>query len=154
MRSAAGIQKGFTLIELVVAMVIIALLAGIAIPSYMESVRKAKRNQAQIAVTGLAHALERYFTNCNTYNGSAAAPCAATIDASNVPTIYPANVPQTGTAFYALTVAIPTGGASYTITASAVTGGQMDGDKCGNFTYTSDGLKGVTGTAAVTDCWK
>ena len=156
MRSTPEKNQGFTLIELIIAMAIIAVLARIAIPAYMESVRKAKRSQAQVAVTGLAQSLERYFTNCNSYN-STTAPCTASINASNVPTIYPPNVPQSGTAFYTLTVVIPAGGASYTITAAPVSGGQMAGDKCGSFTYTSDGAKGLSGQTTgvvVTDCWK
>ena len=154
MSKRAGLwsQRGFTLIELMITLVIIAVLARIAIPSYMESVRKAKRAQAQVAITGLAQALERNFTNTNTY--ATKADGSSTVDASNQPVIYPASVPTTGTAFYTLTVTFPGGATTYLITATPISGGQMAGDKCGNFTYDSSGLKGVTGTAAVADCWK
>jgi type IV pilus assembly protein PilE len=152
MRTQLRVQKGFTLIELIIAIVIIGILASIAIPSYLESVMKSKRTQAQVAITGLAQALERNFTNTNTY--ATKPDSTSTVDASNQPTIYPAAVPPSGTAFYTLTIVIPAGGASYTISATPIAGGQMAGDKCGAFTYTSSGAQGVTGTAAVTDCWK
>lgn len=149
-------QQGFTLVELIIAMAIIALLARIAIPAYMESVNRGKRAQAQVAVTGLAQSFERYFSNCNSYNSSTCV-LGASINASNAPTIYPPSVPATGTAFYTLTVNIPAGGASYTISATPVAGGSMANDKCGTFTLASDGTKNITGQAAgvaITDCWK
>jgi type IV pilus assembly protein PilE len=155
MRAIPLAQKGFTLIELIITVAIIGVLARIAIPSYLESVKKAKRSQAQIAVTGLAHALERNFTNTNNY--STKPDATSTVNASNQPTIYPPAVPPTGTAFYMLTIAIPAGGASYTISATPVAGGQMAGDKCGTFTYDSQGGKALVGTSGgttVADCWK
>lgn len=145
-------QKGFTLIELIITVLIVAVLARIAIPAYMESVRKAKRTQAQAAIIGLAQALERNFTNTNSYllqpNGT------NTIDATGKPVIYPSAVPPTGTAFYTLTVAIPAGGATFTIRATPVAGGQMATDKCGTFTYTESGAQAVTGTLPLASCWK
>jgi type IV pilus assembly protein PilE len=152
MRTDLQAQKGFTLIELVVTMLIISILASIAIPAYMENIRRAKRTQAQVAITGLAHAFERNFTNTNTF--ATKPDGTGTVDSSGKPTIFPPGVPASGTAYYTLTAVIPAGGASFTITATPVAGGQMAGDKCGNFTYTSSGAQGVSGTAPVTDCWR
>jgi type IV pilus assembly protein PilE len=147
MRSAPRAQKGFTLIELLITIVIVAVLARIAIPAYMESVNKTKRAQAQAGVLSLAQAMERFFTQNNTYTGAA--------NSSNVPLIFPAAIPTAGATFYTLTVVIPTGGASYTISATPT--GTMATDRCGTFTYTSDGVQGLTGQTSglvVADCWK
>ena len=54
--------KGFTLIELMIAVAIVGILAGIAYPSYQDSVRKSRRADAQGALLGFANAMERYFT--------------------------------------------------------------------------------------------
>jgi len=55
-------QKGFTLLEVVIVMVVIAILSAIAFPSYQDSVRKARRGDAQEALLECASAQARYFT--------------------------------------------------------------------------------------------
>lgn len=54
--------RGFTLIELMMVVAIIGVLASIAYPSYMESVRKSKRTGAKVAIMEVAQAQERYFS--------------------------------------------------------------------------------------------
>lgn len=66
-------QRGFTLIELMIVVVIIAILASVAWPSYREQVRSGNRADAQGALMGLAQAMERHFTEKGTYKGAAAA---------------------------------------------------------------------------------
>ena len=62
--------KGFTLIELMITVAIVGILAGIAYPSYQDSVRKSRRADAQGALLGFANAMERYFTVNNSYLGA------------------------------------------------------------------------------------
>ena len=62
--------KGFTLVELMIAVAILGILAGIAYPSYQDSVRKSRRADAQGALLGFANAMERYFTVNNSYLGA------------------------------------------------------------------------------------
>ncbi len=62
-------KNGFTLIELLVAVAIVGILAAIAIPSYQESMRKSRRSDAQGALMSFANAMERYYTQFNTYCG-------------------------------------------------------------------------------------
>ena len=60
--------KGFTLIELMITVAIVALLATIAVPSYMNSVRKSKRAEAKTCLLEAAQKEERYYyQNGNTY---------------------------------------------------------------------------------------
>lgn len=66
-------KQGFTLIELLIAIAIISLLAGIAYPSYQESVLKSRRVDAQSSLQGLSQALERWYTTEGTYSGAATA---------------------------------------------------------------------------------
>ncbi|MEW5967280.1 MAG: type IV pilin protein [Pseudomonadota bacterium] len=60
-------QRGFTLIELMIAVAIIGILASVAYPAYMESVRKSARADAKAVLMEAAQFMERYFTTNNTY---------------------------------------------------------------------------------------
>lgn len=60
-------QAGFTLVELVIAMVIVAILASIAIPSYRDSVRKSDRRAAQAAMMHIANLQHQYFVANRTF---------------------------------------------------------------------------------------
>ena len=53
-------SSGFTLIELMVVVVIVAIFAAIAIPSYQEYVRRAVASQAQQEIQRLATLLDRH----------------------------------------------------------------------------------------------
>ncbi|MDH4449053.1 MAG: type IV pilin protein [Rhodoferax sp.] len=65
-------NTGFTLIELMIVVGIIAILAGLAWPSYQESVRKGRRAEARVALNQLMLAQERYMTQTGAYAAFAA----------------------------------------------------------------------------------
>lgn len=142
-------QRGFTLIEFIITIVIIGILARIAYPAYTESVNRAKRAQAQTAIVSLAQAMERNFTKNNTYASAAANVLVST----GAGAIFPPNVPATGSAFYTLSLSNLTA-TGYTITATRT--GVMVNDRCGDYTLTAAGAKGIVNNVGtvVTDCWK
>ena len=53
-------NAGFTLVEVMIAVTILAILSMIAYPSFMQSVRKSKRTDAQTALTRATNNLERF----------------------------------------------------------------------------------------------
>lgn len=61
-------QKGFTLIELMIVVVIIGILAMIAYPSYQESVTKTRRTDGKGLLLEVMSGQERYYTRNNTYS--------------------------------------------------------------------------------------
>lgn len=139
-------QNGFTLIELMVTVAIVGILAGIAYPGYQDGVMKSRRADAKGALLGLANAMERHFTETNSYLG------AGTTDSNTgSPTIFSTTSPvDGGTAYYNLTINAATA-SSYTLNATP-TGAQAN-DKCGTLSLTQTGARGISTALAVTDCW-
>jgi type IV pilus assembly protein PilE len=150
-RSRLRRPSGFTLIELVVAMVVASILVAIAIPSYSSYVLKAHRTEAKTALLDIASLEERFFSTNNTYtqtpsdlgySGSAGT-------AFNVGSGY-YNVLVSKVDATAPTTAIPGGTpATYSMTATAI-GSQAKDTSCATFTLDSKGNQGATNTS----CWK
>ncbi|WP_027148795.1 type IV pilin protein [Methylobacter tundripaludum] len=139
-------QQAFTLIELMVTVAIVGILAGIAYPSYQDSVMKSRRADAKGALLGFANAMERHFTETNSYLGAG-----TTNGNTGIPTVFSATSPvDGGTAYYNLTINAATAG-SYTLNA-APTGAQTN-DKCGTLSLTQTGARGISTAIPVTDCW-
>lgn len=66
-------QGGFTLIEVMIVVVIVAILAAVAVPSYRDSIQKTRRADAREALTRIAAMQERFFFTNNSYTNSGAA---------------------------------------------------------------------------------
>ncbi len=132
-------QRGFTLVELMIVCAIVAILAAIAYPSYINAMQKSRRTDAKSALVGAAGQMERYFTERSTY-------ATATLG-TGAGAVYP-STSQNG--YYTLSIAA-SGPTSYTLRAAPA--GIQSSDACGTYTYTDQGVKGVTGSLAVADCW-
>ena len=66
-RFCANGHKGFTLMELIVAVAIVGILAAIALPSYRQHIVRSSREAAQIELLDLATFQEKIYLNSNAY---------------------------------------------------------------------------------------
>lgn len=139
-RHAVSAMRGFTLIELVIVIAIVAILAAIAIPSYQDSVRKARRGQAKADMVEYAQLAERFHTINNTY--------------LNFETGLPAVSPREAGATPAYDLNYATTQNTFLITATPAVGSMQTGDtRCLTLTLSETGLKTESGSGTVPDCW-
>jgi type IV pilus assembly protein PilE len=151
-------QRGFTLVELVIAMVIASILAAIAIPSYSSYIMKSRRTEAKSALLNLASLEERFFSTNNTYSaastdlGYTAAAGVSFPVGSGYYSITTLNVVAATAPVNTTSVGTP---ATYNITATAI-GTQANDGACATFTINSAGQRGATGTDPnpSVNCWK
>lgn len=103
-------QKGFTLIELMITLAIVAILATIAYPAYNDYVIKSNRVEAKRTLLTAAQFLERNFSTQNTYLNTplpAAMMCAPTCGANQTHTIgFSTTTPPTATSFTLVATAV------------------------------------------------
>lgn len=139
--------KGFTLIELMIAVVIVAILATIAYPSYQEQVRKSRRADAKGAMLGFATAMERHFTSTGSYVGAAAGGAN-----TGAPAVFATEAPLDGaTKYYDLEITAAT---ASTYSLQAKPKNAQASDICGNLTLTEAGVKAFTGgSGSKALCW-
>jgi type IV pilus assembly protein PilE len=71
------VQRGFTLIELMVVVIIVAILAGIGFPAYTDYVRRGKITEAISGLSQQRVKMEQFFQDNRTYVGSCVAGTAA-----------------------------------------------------------------------------
>lgn len=131
--------RGFSLMELMIAVAVMAILTVIAYPSYNSYMASAKRAEAKAALLEAAQYMERQFTADGNYDGG------------NLVSAGLATLPRDGgTAYYNL--ALNASGASYTLT--AIPTGVMNGDPCGLLTLDQGGQQGVSmANMTAAECW-
>lgn len=138
-----GRAKGFTLLELMIVVVIIAILAAIAIPNYDRYAIRAHRVDGQELLLSVANAQERYYANHNNYS---------TIDVVGF-TTDPAISEKK---YYSVTVNVaadPAGNSSQAFTATATPINGQERDDCANLTITNTGKRAETGSTNNGKCW-
>ena len=134
MQSLRKNSMGFTLIELMIVVAIVAFLASIALPSYRNFVVRSNRAEAVADLSELASWLERQYTIFGSY------------DNASMPNLPFSSSPRTGNAKYTITLTSPTS-STYLLT-STPTGGQLTDDTtCGTLTLSNTSRKCITGSS-------
>ena len=140
------VQKGFTLIEVMITVAVIAILSAIAIPSYTDYIRRARITEATQAMAAMRVKFEQFFQDNRTYAGACTVAPAVSV------AMLPVNTAN-------FTFACPVRNATdYAITATGIAGTSM-----ADFTYRM-AMQPATGvvmsTTALpagwvtrTDCW-
>lgn len=76
-------SRGFTLIELMIAIAIVAILSAIALPSYTEYVRRGRVTEATAGLSAMRVRMEQYFQDNRTYVGACVNGTIAPLPASS-----------------------------------------------------------------------
>lgn len=111
-------QKGFTLVELMIVVVIVGILASIGIPAYGNYVLRGKLTEASTELAGMRVKLEQYYQDNRTYVGGCAAGTVAPL--------------PSGTKYFTYTCPTLTASA-FTVTATGV-----ETQGTGDFVFTID----------------
>lgn len=131
-------QKGFTLIELMITVAVVAILAAVAIPNYSTYVKRGKAAEATSTLALLKNRMEQYYQDNKTYldTGALTAPCS----------------PQAGTTkYFTYDCAAQQTASQFTLTATPIANQGVDNfsftiDEAGNKTSTFDGSPSA-------NCW-
>jgi type IV pilus assembly protein PilE len=127
-------MQGFSLMELMIAVVIVGVLAAIAYPAYTDHMNRTRRADGKAALLNMANYMEHYYTENNGYTGATLTTIGFTGTTS-----------QEG--YYTLSISALTN-TSYTLTATPA-GVQTGDTTCGALTLTNTNIKGPT-----PECWQ
>jgi len=136
MRYAKHSQRGFTLIELMITVAIIAILAAIAYPSYTRYVQRGYRSEGLAMLNDAVARMERFYAQNNTYSNTTLALLGIT-NANSATGKYTLQAPTTTATTYTLTV---------------VPQGTQANDTCGSLSIDQAGNK--TSSTTATNCFQ
>ncbi len=160
-KAAAARQQGFTLVELMVVVIIVAILASVAIPSYRSHVVRSNRSSTEAFMMQVANKQEQILFDLRNY-----VSVANNVAFLNQPTApspgLSMSVPPGVSAYYNLAVSAvastatnPPSPPTFTIVAYPYGPQQVNDTQCQTLTLTQDGAKGQSGGTAPTPtiCW-
>jgi len=137
---------GFSLLELLITLSIIAIIAAVAYPAYQQHLSTARRSEGQVALLELAQKMERYYAEHNSFIGASLESVGSATTSGDNPK----------EAYYQLAVSNTTA-TSFEIIATP-TAAQMNQDKrCGILAINELGQKGILKNGqsfeAAPSCW-
>ena len=154
-------SRGFTLLELMITVAVIAILASVAYPSYTEYVAKSRRATMVGMVQAGQQWMERFYTENYRYDENSAKT--KVTDSSQFPQWFSVSPkPGDGAAVYDITVTAGSRDA-YSIKATRKASSAMANDRCGNYVLDQYGRKKLenydaakfsTHALALAYCWK
>lgn len=139
--------SGFTLVELIVVIAIVAVLVAIATPAYYSYVMKSRRADAKVALSEISQRMEGFYADNNKY--------ATTFDQlklNNAGFVKKGATYQSKDGWYQLSVEVDSSGQKYTLKATPQ-GAQAGDGRCMEFSLDSTGKKSISGAANTKECW-
>lgn len=131
---AGRFHVGFSLLELMIALVISAILSGSAVVYYRHDALRARRIDAKVALYAVAECMETYHFNHHTYTGASLTTLG--LSAETQAHDYGLKIEDAGVDEYNL-IAVP----------------NVQDSECGTFSLNQVGAKQVSGTKGVAWCW-
>lgn len=136
-------SKGFTLLEMMVVVAIIAILVAISTPIYQGFITKSKRSAASVCLMESSHFLERNYTLAMRYDQTSSGEDIALSNSSCKNSL---------SSDYQISI-VSIDETTYTIQAQPIGLQASRDDECGTMTIDEIGTKTVSGSAAVSRCW-
>lgn len=124
-----------------IVVVIVAILAAVAVPSYLQHVQKTRRSEARTQLVRVANLQESYFLDNSQYGSLMNLGLTATSGATYT----------TENGYYTIGVTL-SGSSAYTLTATA-SGSQASDTQCATLSLTQDGTKSSS-TGSASQCWQ
>lgn len=160
-------RNGFTLIEVMIAVLIVSILAAVAYPSYRDHLTRSKRAEGKAALLKAAQLQERNFINGDPNNADPNRPptyvdtagLARLFGLGAAAVIYSGETPGANTGWYTITVDAPGVGCALDscfvlrATPNNAAPRSFTDAGCDQLTLDSAGRRGETGTLTVNDCW-
>ena len=146
--------RGFTLLELLIALAILGILVTLGYPGYVHQLRKAHRTEGMGELLELADRMERHYADAGTY---AVRIGGADMDAA---TLWK---DRTTHGYYRLSIDAGTSQTAFTARAIPTARGGQDRDPCGTFVIDAPGIRNLDTTNGgrraatgytVHDCWR
>lgn len=136
--------RGFSLIELMVVVAIIAIIAAFAVPSYLNYGIRARRSDGQNMLLRVADAQERYYATHNSYGSLNQLGYTTAASKLSEKGYYQLGMEPSSDS---------TSAVAYTATATPVSGSPQVKDTCGALTIDNAGVRGQAGSTTNGTCW-
>lgn len=138
-KAPSKLPQGFSLLELMITVAIVAILATIAFASYQDQVIKSRRAAGAACLQERAQFMERFYTTNLTYVGAPVPTCDAEVSQHYAVSYFVAPAAATPRAF--VLQVVPQGNQ-----------GTRD-TKCGTLRINQQGARTITGTGTEAECW-
>lgn len=134
--------RGFTLIEVMITVAIVAILSSVAYPSYLKYIARSKRSAAQGFMMEVAAAQQRYLLDARQYTQTLGSGGLALSAPSTISGVYNITLAATATTF--------------TVTATPPAGSSQarNDTECGTLTVNEQGTQSASGSGGVAACWQ
>lgn len=142
-RSAQWLRRpaaGFSLIEIAIVVVVLAIIAMIALPSYQRAMQKSRRAEGKAFLHTILAAQERHYTTTNRYTDDPTA------------TGMPGSIESQPGRFYTI-ASMRISDEAQTVVVTVQPQGSQVGDPCGNLSLDSKGRRDADGQSASQTCW-